>query len=608
MKPIRRLDPVVADQIAAGEVVERPASIIKELVENSLDADAHRIDIAVEHAGIQRIEVADDGIGIAGDDLPLAIERHATSKISASEDLACIATLGFRGEALASVASVAHLTIVSRTPEAGAAWRLSADADSPARIMPAAGEAGTRVIVEDLFHSVPARRRFLKSLNAEFSAIERTFVKAALASPEVAFTLSRDGRELLNLPATRATSEFDARLERLVGRGFVEKSVAIDEARGSLRLHGRVGLPTNSRARPDRQTCIINGRPVTDRLFAAAVRQAFRDVLFHGRHPVFVLNLELDPADLDVNVHPTKNEVRFSDPKLVRDFVFGSLHRVLRDLRPASMPRSGNALPSSGMSRAISVEERRRVSPSADIPAEEGRRVSSSGAHASLFKYEYQHGDLHRGDSSGSQVVRDAAPAAGDVPPLGFALGQLHDIYVLSQNQHGLVLTDMHAAHERILYERLKCELRDGKVSAQLLLIPISVEVTHAEAELVEASANTLAALGFEIDRRGPTQLVVRSVPSLLGNADVAKLVRDLLPDLEEFGSSQAVAETQDGVLSSMACHSAWRAGDHMPLSEMNHLLRRMERTENFAQCNHGRPTYVTWSINELDRLFMRGQ
>ncbi len=599
MNPIRRLDPVVADQIAAGEVVERPASIIKELVENSLDASAHHIDIAAEQAGIQRIEVIDDGIGIARKDLPLAIERHATSKISASEDLACIGTLGFRGEALASVASVAHLKIISRTPEADSAWCLSAEAGSPARVMPAAGESGTRVIVEDLFHSVPARRRFLKSLNAEFSAIERTVVKAALASPQVAFTLSHDGRELLSLPATHSKSEFDTRLERLVGRGFVGKSVTINESRGSLRLHGRVGLPTNSRARADRQTCIINGRPVADRLFAVAVRQAFRDVLFHGRHPVFVLNLELDPADLDVNVHPTKNEVRFSDPKLVRDFVFGSLHRVLRNLRPDSMPGSRSTIPSSGLPPLISSTERRRVSSSG---------ASSSGARASLFNYEYQHGDLESGASSGPQVIQDEAPASSDVPPLGFALGQLHNIYVLSANQEGLVLTDMHAAHERILYERLKRELRDGKVSAQMLLIPISVEVTHAEAELVEESANTLTALGFEIDRRGPAQIMVRSVPSLLGNADVEKLVRDLLPDLEEFGTSQAVAETQDEVLSSMACHSAWRAGDDMPLSEMNHLLRRMERTENFAQCNHGRPTYVIWSINELDRLFMRGQ
>ncbi len=599
MRPIQRLDPLVADQIAAGEVVERPASIIKELIENSLDADARRIDIAVEQAGIQRIEVVDDGFGIARDDLPLATERHATSKISSSEDLACIGTLGFRGEALASIASVAHLTIISQVRDAETAWCLSAEDRSSARIKPAAGEAGSRVIVEDLFHSVPARRRFLKSLNAEFSALERTFVRAALASPQVAFTLARDGRELLNLPLTDSAEAFDARLDRLVGKGFVEKSVAIDESRGSLRLHGRVGLPTNSRARPDRQTCIINGRPVTDRLFAIAVRQAFSDVLFHGRHPMFVLNLELDPADLDVNVHPTKNEVRFSDAKLVRDFVFGSLHRTLRDLRPSSMPGSHSALPSPGVPLLISAQERRRVS------------SSSPGAPASLFEYEYQHGDLQREGAPEPQVIGDEAPTSPtskDVPPLGFAIGQLHHIYVLSANREGLVLTDMHAAHERILYERLKREFRDGKVSAQLLLIPISVEVTHAEAELVEESASKLAALGFEIDRRGPTQLLVRSVPSLLGNADVERLVRDLLPDLEEFGSSQAVAETQDRVLSSMACHSAWRAGDNMPLGEMNHLLRRMELTENFAQCNHGRPTYVVWSINELDRLFMRGQ
>ncbi|MCY4323153.1 MAG: DNA mismatch repair endonuclease MutL [Gammaproteobacteria bacterium] len=606
MKPIRRLDPVVANQIAAGEVVERPASIIKELAENSLDADASRIDITVEQAGIQRIEVLDDGVGIARDDLLLAVERHATSKISASEDLACIGTLGFRGEALASVASVAHLTIISRPSETDTAWRLHTEADSSARIMPAAGESGTRVIVEDLFHSVPARRRFLKSMSAEFSAIERTFVRAALASPQVAFTLSRDGRELMSLPSTHSPDQFDTRLERLVGRGFIEQSVVIDEARGSLRLHGRVGLPTNSRARPDRQTCIINGRPVTDRLFSVAVRQAFRDVLFHGRHPLFVLNLEIDPADIDVNVHPTKNEVRFSDQKLVRDFVFGSLHRALRDLRPDSMPRSRLGSRSLPQPTGLTQE----ATPSAR------REASQSAAPTSLFEYEYQHQDLQPGDTQGPQVMHDQALSrkdalscgSKDVPALGFALGQLHNIYVLSANKEGLVVTDMHAAHERILYERLKHELRDGKVSAQLLLIPIPIDVTHAEAALVEESAEKLATLGFEIDRRGPTQILIRSVPNLLGNADVEKLVRDLLPDLEEYGSSQAVEATQDEALSSMACHSAWRAGDNMPLAEMNHLLRRMERTENFAQCNHGRPTYVTWSINELDRLFMRGQ
>ena len=592
MKPIRRLDPLVADQIAAGEVVERPASIVKEIVENSIDADASRIDIAVEQAGIQSIEVSDDGIGMRREDLPLAIERHATSKINASEDLACIGTLGFRGEALASVASVARLTLVSRTRESDTAWSLRVEEDSTTSLSPAPGEPGTRVIVEDLFSRVPARRRFLKSHNAEFGAIERAFVRVALAAPEVAFSFTRDGRALMSLPSAINESLLNARMERLVGKGFIDKSIPIDEARDGLRLHGRVGLPTNSRARADRQTCIINGRPVTDRLFAIAVRQAFQDVLFHGRHPVFVLNLELDPADLDVNVHPTKNEVRFSDPRFVRDFVFGSLHRALRDLRPDSMPGARTA-PLKAASPRVSPSSP-RVSPNDE------RRVS-------LFEYEYQQKDTHQ-----PQVIRDQARTQGetstDVPPLGFALGQLHDIYVLSANQEGLVLTDMHAAHERILYERLKRELHDGKVRAQLLLIPIAIEVTHAEAELVEESSAKLAALGFEIDRRGPTQLVVRSVPNLLGTADVEKLVRDLLPDLDEFGSSQAVAETQDEILSSMACHSAWRAGDNMSLTEMDHLLRRMERTENFAQCNHGRPTYVTWSISDLDRLFMRGQ
>lgn len=593
MKSIRRLDPLVADQIAAGEVVERPASIVKELVENSLDAEASHIAVAIEQGGIQRIEVVDDGSGIKAQELPLAIERHATSKIRSSDDLACIATMGFRGEALASVASVARLNITSRTPDADTAWCIAVgEAEEPV-IKPAALQEGTRVVVEDLFARVPARRRFLKTPNAEFSAIERILIRQALACPEVAFSLSRDGRELLHLAAATSESDVNQRMDRLIGKDFTDKSVVIDVERGSLRLHGRVGLPTHSRARADRQMCIMNGRPVTDRLFAVAVRQAFSDVLFHGRHPIFVLNLELDPAELDVNVHPTKNEVRFRDPKLVRDFVFGSLHRTLKALRPETMPSRALSTPG-----AVGRSQR-------DPRTGQGRPVNMP---ASLFEYEYQ-----QREPTAPPEVRDQSPppytaAESDVPPLGFALGQLHNIYVLSANQEGLVLTDMHAAHERIVYERLKREFHGGKVSTQMLLIPITLEVNHAEADLVEESSAKLSLLGFGIDRQGPSQLLVRSVPSLLGTTDIEKLVRDVLPDLEEFGESQAVAETQDRLLSSMACHSAWRAGDAMTTTEMDRLLRRMERTENFAQCNHGRPTYVTWSIDDLDRLFMRGQ
>ena len=597
MKPIRRLDPLVADQIAAGEVVERPASIVKELIENSLDAGALHIDVSIEQGGVQRIEVVDDGSGIAREDLPLAIERHATSKIKASEDLACIGTLGFRGEALASVASVARLTLTSRTREADSAWSLATDSGSEPIVKPAAHPIGTRVVAEDLFARVPARRRFLKSANAEFSAIERVFIREALAEPSVAFSLTRDGKELLRLPLIASEEASEQRMERLVGNRFVEQSVAIDEQRGSLRLWGRVGLPTNSRSRADKQTCIVNGRAVTDRLFSVAVRQAYSDVLFHGRHPVFVLYLELDPGEVDVNVHPTKNEVRFRDGRLVRDFVFGSLNRALRDLRPQSMPGASAGIPKPGTSsRAPSF-------PRPNAP-------SASGPVASLFEYEYQQGEAKEAPRLQDQLAssRASADAQVDIPPLGFAIGQLHSIYVLSANHEGLVLTDMHAAHERILYERLKREFHGGKVSTQLLLIPEPLEVTHAEADVVEDCLDKLRHLGLEIDRQAPTQIVVRSVPNLLGNSDVEKLVRDLLPDLEEFGSSQVVSETQDRLLSSMACHSAWRAGDSMTLTEMDSLLRRMERTENFAQCNHGRPTYVTWPIDELDRLFMRGQ
>lgn len=597
MKPIRRLDPLVADQIAAGEVVERPASIVKELIENSVDADALQIEVSVEQGGIQRIEVVDDGSGIPRDDLPLALERHATSKICASEDLASIGTLGFRGEALASVASVARLTLVSRAHESETAWSLTCANGRAPVIKPAAHPAGTRVIVEDLFSRVPARRRFLKTPNAEFSAIERVFVRQTLGQPQVGFVLMRDGKELLRLPRHSSQDATEQRMDKLMGNRFLEQSIAIDEQRTGLRLWGRVGLPTNSRSRADKQMCTINGRAVADRMFSIAVRQAYSDVLFHGRHPVFVLYLEIDPNEVDVNVHPTKNEVRFRNARLVRDFVFGSLNRALRDLRPDSTAGPSGAVPTP-MSAGRTTMARQHV----------GR--AAEGASTSLFEYEYRHSDAKAFAQIQDRPSASQAPADSsvDVPPLGFAMGQLHHIYVLSANREGLVLTDMHAAHERILYERLKREFHGGKVGTQLLLLPESLEVSHAEADLVEESSEKLRLLGFQIDRQGPTQVVVRSVPSLLGNTDVEKLVRDVLPDLEEFGASQVVSDTQDRLLSSMACHSAWRAGDSMTLTEMDALLRRMERTENFAQCNHGRPTYVTWPIDALDRLFMRGQ
>lgn len=597
MKPIRRLDPLVADQIAAGEVVERPASIVKELIENALDAGALHIEVSVEQGGIQRIEVVDDGCGIPRDDLPLAVERHATSKIRASEDLACIGTLGFRGEALASVASVARLTLTSRATDCKEAWSLTSANGAQPVVKPAAHPPGTRVIAQDLFSRVPARRRFLKTPNAEFSAIERVFVRQALVEPHVGFVLMRDGKELLRLPRLASEDAAEQRMDRLMGKGFLEQSIAIDEQRGNLRLWGRVGLPTHSRSRADKQMCTINGRAVTDRMFSIAVRQAYSDVLFHGRHPLFVLYLEIDPNEVDVNVHPTKNEVRFRDARLVRDFVFGSLNRALRSLRPDSIPRSGGEVPkplSTGRTPVAGAFQPQRA----------------SGASTSLFEYEYQHSDakMFPRVQDQSRPASNSTDTPVEVPPLGFAIGQLHNIYVLSANREGLVLTDMHAAHERILYERLKREFRGGKVATQLLLLPESLEISHAEADLVEESSEKLRLLGFEIDRQGPTQVSVRSVPNLLGNTDVEKLVRDVLPDLEEFGSSQRVSEAQDRLLSSMACHSAWRAGDTMTLTEMDGLLRRMERTENFAQCNHGRPTYVTWPIHELDRLFMRGQ
>ena len=572
MPRIHRLSEFVANQIAAGEVVERPASIVKELIENSLDAGARSIRTLIEHGGVKRIVVQDDGCGIAPDDLRLAISRFATSKITEPDDLDSVQTLGFRGEALASAASVSRLSITSAI-SAGGGMTLTVAGGTEQTFRPAPHPVGTTVEVADLFYNTPARRKFLKSERTETGHVSDAVRRLALAHGDVAFELRHGQRALERLPAGRG-------LDAIMGAEFLSQSIAIDTDNGDLRLSGWIGLPGYTRAQANAQFFFVNGRAVQDRLAGHAVRQAYRDVMFHGRHPVFVLFLELDPGSVDVNVHPTKREVRFRDSRRVHDFVFASLHRLLTDVRP-------------GADAGASTSDR--------LPP--GR----NHGHASFPQTSMSLSSLIA--EAPATAVRDApAMDDGDVPPLGYALAQLHGVYILSQNEDGLVVVDMHAAHERITYEKLKTDYGAGKLTAQRLLVPMPLDVTPREADGAETHAEELARLGLRIDRTGPRSCVIREVPSLLADGDTAALVRDLLDEIAEFGTSDAIQTRAEQLLASMACHGSARANRRLSVPEMNAILREMETTPNAGQCNHGRPTFFVQSMRQLDHLFLRGR
>ena len=572
MPRIRRLSEFVANQIAAGEVVERPASIVKELIENSLDAGARSIRTTIDNGGVKRILVQDDGSGIPADDLRLAVSRFATSKINEPGDLDGVATLGFRGEALASAASVSRLSITSATaPGGGTSLTLAGGTEQA--FGPAAHPTGTTVEVSDLFYNTPARRKFLKTERTETGHVSDVVRRLALAHPDVAFELRHGQRMMERLPAGRG-------LETIMGDEFSSQSIAIDTGNGDPRLSGSIGLPGFTRAQANAQFFFVNGRAVQDRLAGHAVRQAYRDVMFHGRHPVFVLYLELDPSQVDVNVHPTKREVRFRDSRRVHDFVFASLHRLLTDLRPGTEPEVG-----------VGGQH-----PPAARPHGHAAYPQTSMSLSSLV-------------AQAPIPVRDEpAMEDGDVPPLGYALAQLHGVYILSQNEEGLVVVDMHAAHERITYEKLKTDFDGGRLTAQRLLVPVALDITPREADLTETHSGELTRLGLAIDRTGPASCVVREVPSLLADGDVASLVRDVLDDIAEFGTSDAIQAQAEKLLASMACHGSVRANRRLSVPEMNAILREMETTPNGGQCNHGRPTFFVHSMRELDHLFLRGR
>jgi DNA mismatch repair protein MutL len=593
---IQVLPTQLVNQIAAGEVIERPASVVKELLENSLDAGAQAIEVDIEQGGMQRIRVRDDGKGILHDELSLALSRHATSKIASLTDLEHVNSLGFRGEALPSIASVSQLQLSSRTPVDESGWRVQGDgSDQQLTAAPVAHMPGTTVDVKELFFNTPARRKFMRTETTEFKHIQNVVRRIALSCFPVSLKLQHNQRPVFHLPAAVSREQQERRVADLCGKAFMEQAIYVEHAAAGLSLHGWVALPTFSRSQADLQFFYVNNRMVRDKLVTHAIRQAYQDVLFHGRHPAYVLFLEIDPATVDVNAHPTKYEVRFRDSRLVHDYLFRTLHETLAQVRPASdQPVPQPARPID----ALQVT----AAPTA-APFQSGMRL---GVQEQMSRYASLHPQTTVPESS--PVAGTQAVVEGDDFPLGFALAQLHGVFILAQNNEGLVLVDMHAAHERITYEGLKMAQQGEGIRSQPLLVPVSLDVSEREADVCEEKQDWFKTLGFETGRMGREQLVVRQVPALLAESDVAALVRDVLSDLLEHGSSQRIQDSVNELLSTMACHGSIRANRHLTINEMNALLREMERTERSGQCNHGRPTWVQVSIEELNKLFLRGR
>jgi len=619
MQRIQLLSPRLANQIAAGEVVERPASVVKELLENSLDAGASKLDVDVEQGGIKLIKIRDNGHGIEKEDLSLSLSRHATSKIIELADLEAVGSLGFRGEALASISSVSRLTLTSRREGAQAAWSVQTEGrDMSTQINPSSHPQGTTVEMRDLFFNTPARRKFMRTENTEFKHLDEVIKRMSLSRFDVDFSLSHNGRVIRQLKKASSLREQERRVAAICGPAFIDQSIKVEmQAESSgLSLKGWISLPTFSRSQADLQYFFVNGRMIKDRLVTHALRQAYSDVLFNGRHPAYVLYLELDPALVDVNVHPTKHEVRFRENRLVHDFLFRAIHRVIADERPGFQKAASERL-----SEPVSVEA---------APLQQGiglniPTVANPEPHyqpaMSYQAAQVSPANLREQSSVYNQLGREAAlqgalvsastvldQNAAQIPPLGFAIAQLHGIYILAQNETGMVVVDMHAAHERIVYERMKTSYSVEKVRSQPLLVPVSVALSSLEVDCADENKPLFSQLGFELERLGEETIAIRQVPVTLAKADVEQLVRDVLADMLALGSSRKIEESINELLSTMACHGSVRANRQLTLPEMNQLLRDMETTERSGQCNHGRPTFSTMSLNDLDKLFLRGQ
>ncbi|OQX05909.1 MAG: DNA mismatch repair protein MutL [Thiothrix lacustris] len=603
--PIRQLPNHLINQIAAGEVVERPASVVKELLENALDAGSTRVEIDIEQGGSKRIRIRDNGNGIPHEELALALSRHATSKIASLDDLEQVRSLGFRGEALPSIASVSRLILSSRHTDAPQGWQLFGDGqevfDAPE---PVAHATGTTVDVVDLFFNIPARRKFLKTEKTEFGHIEDMVRRIALSRFDVSFELNHNQKNTLRLRPAEDRSSAERRIAEICGSAFIEQSVYLDYEAAGLRLWGWVGLPTFSRSQADLQYFYVNARNVRDKLLTHAVKQAYQDVMYHGRHPAFVLFLELNPQLVDVNAHPTKQEVRFREGRLVHDFLFRTLHQALADIRPG--------------------DEADKEDPYPNLPPQGGKEQEQSAPiiapqpYRPAYQPQYQQrlpmpvreqmAAYQRLYQPSVELKPDLPPDTDDMPPLGFAIAQLHGIYILAQNASGLVVVDMHAAHERITYEYLKQSMATDALRSQPLLVPASLSVSHKEADYAEQHTDTFRTLGFELDRLGQEKLTIRAVPSLLKESDTEALVRDVLADLMTHGASNRIQNAMNEILATMACHGSVRANRKLSITEMNALLRDMERTERSGQCNHGRPTWTQLSLEHLDKLFLRGR
>lgn len=607
---IRLLPDQLISQIAAGEVVERPASALKELLENSLDAGSTDIQVSLVQGGVKQLRVADNGSGIAQEDLALALTRHATSKIASLEDLEAVASLGFRGEALASIASVSRTQVSSRAQATKHAWRITSNGSEVSVIEPAALDAGTVIEVNDLYFNTPARRKFLKTEGTEFGHCEEAFHRVALSRPDVAFMLQHNGRAL----SRYAVSAPEKRFTEVLGAEFAAESITVDESSAGLRLWGIAAKPTYNRNSRDTQYVYVNGRFVRDKLISHAIRQAYQDVLHHDRHPAFVLFLELDPALVDVNVHPSKTEVRFRDGQAIHRFIFHSLHKAL-------------ATPT-GVSNAVTASQA-QYNPFSQ-PAANGNgqptyptyqsQINLSASEPTNF-YQSMFGTTSASSITDTREIASPVCYAESIEdtvtaqeefPLGFAVAQIHGVYVLAQNKLGLVVVDMHAAHERIMYEKLKDALDHKQVPMQPLLLPVSFNADRLEVATVQdalaSNAGSLQQLGFDIAVLSPTTLAVRAVPTMLQHADAVTLARDVLRDLREYGASRALTERRNELLGTMACHAAVRANRSLTVPEMNALLRDMEATERSGQCNHGRPTWFQVSMGDLDKMFMRGK
>lgn len=617
MSVIKILSPQLANQIAAGEVVERPASVLKELVENSLDAGAQSIEIDIEQGGVKLIRIRDDGGGIGHDDLALALSRHATSKIDDLEDLEAVATLGFRGEALASIASVSRLSLTSNNGD-GSAWKaISEGRDMQVEVTPASHPQGTSVEVRDLFFNTPARRNFLRTEKTEYNRIDDSIKKLALSRFDVAFNLRHNQRAQISLRPAKTQLEQEKRVADICGTTFMEQALYVDNVRPGLRLWGWIGLPTFSRSQADLQHFFVNGRCIRDKVVSHAVRQAYQDVLYHGRHPAFVLFLEITPADVDVNVHPTKHEVRFRECGSIHSFISSTLKKALAEDRPQDHLQTNSAgelsqgsEPFPGMVKQPSPDWQAapQSQPAMQFSSRPNFAGSSSGATSGSAGSMQNYQSLY--STSGINLPESDNPLGDqqDIPPLGYAIAQLKGIYILAENREGLIIVDMHAAHERITYERMKGAFDDQGLISQPLLVPESLAVSQREADAAEQHNEVFAKLGFVVERAAAESVIVREIPAILRGSEVEALLRDVLSDLLEHGNSERIRDHINEILSTMACHGSVRANRKLSIPEMNALLRDMEATERSGQCNHGRPTWSQLTLDQLDKLFLRGR